>query len=394
MSTARRQRWRAAVVSATCALTVAMLVWTVLLYPVGRTHGAVRLVLSIVLVVAMAMVPAVGGLVVLRRPGNVVGTLLVAIAPSWALLLLADAAVHHVVSGRGAVPGQAAFAWLEGWVGFVPFNALLPLLLLTFPSGRLLSRRWRWVVLVTVVDALAGAVGSAFAPGGLADYPTVANPLGVHGWFGSFCLWLRNQLTWSAFVVVAILAVASVFVRLRRASGVERQQLKWLFYAASLFAVVFLAWVFSPGRFGPVATELMVAAVPVAVGVAVLRYRLYDIDRLVSRTISYTLLTAAVAAVFVAVVAGVSALLPHESQLALAGATLVSATVANPLRRRLQGLVDRRFNRAPVDAARTVEAFARALSSEVELAAISARLLDTVAGAVEPVSTSLWLAQT
>ena len=374
-------------------VTVALLVACVTFGPLDHTSGIDRVLLSVGFVVVMASVPTVGGVVLVRRPGNLIGLLLVAAGPSWALLLASSAAAQRLVDTGRALPGQAAWNWLEGWIGFVSFNALLPMLMLLFPTGRLLSRRWRAAVVVVAVGLFTGAVGSMFAPGGIADYPhQIDNPLGVGGWFGRLCRWMRDDIAWLVFAVVAVLALVCVVLRFRRATETERAQLKWMVYAASLWMLVFPAWLFAPHTLGEPTTELAVVALPLATGIAVLRYRLYDIDRIISRTISYALLTAVVVSAFAGVITVVTQLTPVSSQGGVAAATLLCAAAVNPLRRRIQRVVDTRFNRAPVNAMRIVESFNRDLQSEVDLEAVEARLVASVAASLQPVSVSLWMA--
>ena len=391
MRAAGPHRGRVAMVVLLWFVTVALLIASMAFDPLDGTSGAARVLASIVFVAVMAVIPTVGGVVLVRRPGNNVGRLLVAAGPSWALLLAAGGAASRLVDTGDALPGQAVWNWLEGWVGFVSFNALLPMLMLVFPTGRLLSSRWRGAVAVVVFGSLAGIVGSMFAPGSLSDFPhQIDNPLGVGGAFGQICLVLRDDVAWLVFMIEAALALTSVIQRFRRATEMERAQLKWMVFAASLWTLVFPAWLFAPTSLGGPTTELAVAALPIATGIAVLRYRLYDIDRLISRTITYALLTAIVAGVFVGVVALVTHLTPVSSQAGVASATLLCAAAVNPFRKRLQRLVDRRFNRAPVDAVRTLDAFARAVNDEVDLDAVQSRLLTTVSSAVQPVTVSLW----
>lgn len=383
-------RARVTVVVALGTVTVALLIASVTLSPLSDASGVARVLLAIVFVALMALLPIVGGVVLVRRPGNTVGRILVATGPSWALLLATSSAAQRFLDTGDPLPGQQVWNWLEGWSGFISFNALLPLLMLVFPTGRLLTRRWIGAVGVVMVGFLSGAVGSMFAPGGLSDFPKIDNPLGVGGTFGRVCLALRDNFAWLVFAVEVVLALICVVLRFRRADEAERAQLKWMVFAASLWTLVFPAWIVAPGSLGQPVTELAVLALPVATGISVLRYRLYDIDRIISRTITYALLTAIVAGVFVGVVALVTRLTPVSSQAGVASATLLCAAAVNPFRKRLQRLVDRRFNRAPVDAVRTVDAFARAVNDEVDLDAVQSRLLTTVSSAVQPVSVSLW----
>src|SRR3954454_19367098 len=161
--TSWRQRVRVAVVVLLWLVTVAVLVACVVFSPLSGTSGVGRVVASVVFVAVMAVIPTVGGVVLVRRPGNNVGRLLVAAGPSWALLLASSAAVHRLIDTGDSLPGQQAWNWFEGWVGFVSFNALLSPLILVFPPGRLLSRRWTAAIAVVDFWSLSGAIGSMFA---------------------------------------------------------------------------------------------------------------------------------------------------------------------------------------------------------------------------------------
>jgi hypothetical protein len=242
-------------------------------------------------------------------------------------------------------------------------------LLLLFPTGRLPSPRWRPVARLAVVGYIADVVGRAFAPGPIDEewYGPLPNPLGIEA---------ATDLAPVALAVVTVLllptllaAVASLLVRLRRAQGVERLQLKWFCYAAALFGAAGFVVVVFPSLGSPTVDTLMIMpallALPVAVGIAVLRYRLYEIDRLINRTLVYGLLTALLGGVYASVVLVLAWLFgglgAQPPSWAIAGATLAVAALFQPARRRIQQAVDRLFNRRRYDAARTVEAFSARL---------------------------------
>jgi peptidoglycan/LPS O-acetylase OafA/YrhL len=269
---------------------------------------------------------------------------------------------------------------------------------LLFPTGRLPSPRWRPVAVtaalaITAVTVLGGVQPTLklqneefFVPNpvGLAGAP---NP--EEGALGTVLL--------AVLVVCMVASVASVVLRFRRSRGVERQQLKWFTYAAGLMLVVNVATftVLPDGAAGDVLFGLALAVVPIAAGVAILRYRLYDIDRLINRTLVYAALTAVLGAVYAAVVlvlgllfGGVGGALPSW---AVAAATLAVAALFQPARRRIQDLVDRRFNRRRYDAAKTVAAFSARLRDEIDLDTLSAELVAGVDQTVEPTTVSLWL---
>jgi hypothetical protein len=270
--------------------------------------------------------------------------------------------------------------------------------LLLFPTGRLPSARWRPVALRGTFGVAATAVLSAVQPTlRLQNEPyTIDNPVGIswapdpeHGPLGSGLLTL--------LIVCMVAAVVSVVLRFRRSRGVERQQLKWFTFAAALLGASLLltSFVLPDGELSDLVFGLAIAFVPVAAGIAILRHRLYDIDRLVNRTLVYGLLTALLGAVYAGVVLGLGQLFggvgERTPSWVVAGATLAVAALFQPARRRIQRVVDRRFNRRRYDATRTVEAFSARLRDQIDLDTLTAELLAGVDQTVEPTSASLWL---
>jgi len=249
--------------------------------------------------------------------------------------------------------------------------------------------------------ALPGIVGLALLPGpqpgGFFELGPIPNPLGWEA-VGEV---LRpvNEIAQAAATALLGVAVVSMVLRLRRASGVQRQQLKWLAYAAALLASYYLlAFLYTRGTIRSVpplidtaVSGLGLVVVPAAIGVAVLRYRLYDIDRLINRTLVYGLLTLLLGAGYAAVALVLGQLAGQDSSLAVAGATLAVAALFQPARRRIQQVVDRRFNRRRYDAAKTIEAFSARLRDEVDLDTLTGELLAVAAQTVEPTKASLWL---
>jgi drug/metabolite transporter (DMT)-like permease len=337
----------------------------------------------------------VGVLILSRRPHNAIGWL------CWAIgAVIGFGNVGAQVALRMAgdpVSRPVALVLLLGWAMFlVSLLGLLPLLVLVFPSGRLPSRRWRpapWLVAGGLVLYLGLVV---LQPGPLGD-GLPANPLGV-GW-AERLMEPIGPVLFLLFGLFVILVLGSLVLRFRRARGQERQQLKWLTYAAALLVVFpptlglvlerIDLWVL-----GAVAFTLVVSMIPAAIGVAVLKYRLYEIDRVINRTLVYGLLTVLLGAVYVAGVFGLGQLLnpiTGESALAVAASTLAVAALFQPARRRIQAVVDRRFNRRKYDAARSVEAFATRLRDQVDLNMLSAELLAVVDQTMQPTRASLWL---
>jgi hypothetical protein len=334
-----------------------------------------------------ALVPLVGALIAARLPTNPYGWLWCALGFLYGVLVLADG-----LRRIGALPG-----WLAAWLIGAPFLVslcLLVLLLLLFPTGRLPDRRWRWLPWAAV---LVTGVGLLVLPLALDGVDSVRPaPWALGGPLGRvLAAVLRIGIT-SMFVLV-VLAAISLLVRFRRGGPVERQQLKWFVLASVFASAAVMTDVLGVPVGGPVwsvVDALTFALLPIAVGIAVLRYRLYEIDRIVSRTVSYGLLTAGLIGLYLLVVALLRPLLEPltgSSALAVAGSTLAVAAVFNPARRRLQAGVDRRFDRARYDAARAVDAFAARLRTQVDLDEVTAGLRDTVTATVAPTRVAVWL---
>jgi hypothetical protein len=334
-----------------------------------------------------------GALITVHRPGNRLGPLLLVGPLSISVEKFAQELVQYGVGHPGAVPALAWIGWVSNWA-WVPFILMLLLLPVLFPDGQPLSPRWRPLVWVIVAGALVSIIGSALVPE-VVDAPSLRNPLGLPGAAGDM---LERALSMAFLVglpVAAVAAVASLIVRFRRARGMERQQLKWLAYAAGMLMiapVVQDSWL---GGWATAAVDLLTFAIPAAIGIAVLRYRLYDIDRLLNRTLVYGLLTALLGGVYAGVVlvggqlfGGLGAEPPSW---AVAGATLAVAALFQPARRRIQQTVDRRFNRRRYDAVKTIEAFSARLRDEIDLDTLSAELLAVVHQTMEPTKVSLWL---
>jgi hypothetical protein len=350
------------------------------------------------LVVAFTAFMVVGAVIVAHRPGNRIGWVFSAIGLLSSVgVLTMEYAEFAYLTRSGSLPGATLAAWFSWW--WLPILGLIlvftPLL---FPTGRLPSPRWRPVAVTAALAITAVTVLGAVQPTLKLQNEElfVPNPVGLAGAPNPEEGALGTVLL-AVLVVCMVASVASVVLRFRRSWGVERQQLKWFTYAAALMLVVNLATftVLPDGAAGDVLFGLALAVVPIAAGVAILRYRLYDIDRLINRTLVYAALTAVLGAVYAAVVVvlgllfgGVGGELPSW---AVAAATLAVAAVFQPARRRIQNLVDRRFNRRRYDAAKTVAAFSARLRDEIDLDTLSAELVAGVDQTVEPTTVSLWL---
>jgi hypothetical protein len=377
----------------TCVLVTALVVVAILVNFLPGQSQPLSLRIADWLFTAVAIPFAVvGALIVRHRPTNRLGGLLLVGALALGVERVAQELVRYGVAHPGAVPALAWIGWVSNWA-WVPAILMLVLLPVLFPDGRPLSPRWRPLVWVIVAGALVSLVGSALIPG-ISDAPSLRNPLGLSGAAGA----RLEQTLLKLFVglpVAAVAAAVSLIVRFRRARGVERQQLKWLAYAMGVLMVAPViqdSWL---GGWAAAAADLALFAIPAAIGVAILRYRLYDIDRLINRTLVYGLLTALLAGVYTGAVLVMGQVFGGVGRdppsWAVAGATLTVAALFQPARRRIQQVVDRRFNRRKYNAAKTMEAFSARLRDEVDLDALATELLAVVDQTMQPTRASLWL---
>jgi hypothetical protein len=349
--------------------------------------------------------PLTGALLAARLPRNPIGWLLLITGLGFAGSFIADNLATRALLAGSDYPGGIWAAWISRWIWAIWFTPL-PLILLLLPNGRLLSPKWRPIPVAIVALTGFQAFVDAFRPSGLDPGEPVrfANPLALE-WVASISD-LANAL--GPLVGVALfVAAAAVIVRVRRARGVERQQLKWFGYAGGLVSltvsVLLATEALRPtvgaslddlGAFAWITFFLSLNAIPIAAAIAVLRYRLYDIDLLIKRTLVYAATSAALAvAFFTGIVALQPALhsLTSGDELAVAASTLVAFALFQPIRRRLQDAVDRRFDRSRYDAARTLDAFADRLREEVDLDALRGELLGAVGSTMAPAHASLWL---
>jgi hypothetical protein len=338
----------------------------------------------------------VGAVLASRRPRHPVGWLLLLLGLSLALGGVAPAyAAYGLLARPGALPAAPAVA--RSWpITVVTAQTALGFVLLLTPTGSLPSPRWRWWARVTAAAAVILLVGLAVAGGPLdPQYQLLGGPFDLRGQGG--LLLVVNQLALAFTTLAVVVGAGSLVVRFGRASGVERQQLRWVAWAAALAVV---GAVVALGGLAVGATALVTwtisacfAVLPVALGAAILRYRLYDLDRIISRTLAYGLLTVLLAGGYAVVVLGLGQLLGRDSSLVVAAATLAVAGLFQPARRRVQAAVDRRFNRRRHDAAQTIEGFAVRLRDQVDLDALHTELLAVVDQTMQPTQASLWLRQ-
>ena len=351
-------------------------------------------------VLATITFSVVGALVAAGRPRNPVGWLILTIGVTAALGLPSSALYEWDTNHVGTFTGAPVVAWLDGtlwllWIGF-----LVPRVLLLFPDGKLPSRRWR-VVGAAQFAFLAGLAVSALKPGPITDYEEYDNPFGIGALAGFFDFASgHGSFGIPLFLFSTLAPIAAVIVRFRHSRGIERLQMKWFTWAVAVTAVLWISGSLLPSAQLRAIVEpfglLSLCLAPVTIGIAVLRYRLYEIDRLISRTLVYGALTVMLGAAYVGLVLAGQALFSSfagGSNLAIAASTLVVAALFLPFRSRVQDFVDRRFYRRRYDMQRTLEGFGGRLREQIEIEMLRSDLERVVAEAMAPEHVALWVRQ-
>jgi hypothetical protein len=353
----------------------------------SQSGNGLDMVVGLTFIVAFA---TVGALLAWKRPENPIGWLLSGSGLAYALGGFGLLLIHF--PRTRTLGNWLGWAWLFG-LGLCVFVVLL------FPSGSLPSRRWRPVAWAAGAGLAGWVLANAFAPTIITADSPVPNPVGVTGAPGKIFTAMAGAST-ALLAVTGLAAVLSLVFRYRRAQTAERAQLRWLVYAGGLIVVAFLAETLSEKVVGPGATATNLqdaigsgaaALIPVAIGVAVLRYRLYDIDRIISRTVAYAIVTGLLVGVYAGLVLLATHALRVHTPVAVAAATLAAAALFTPVRRRVQHRVDRRFNRARYDADQIAAAFAARLKDTVELSSVRDDLTGIVSRALEPAHVSVWI---
>ena len=391
---ARAARWLAWVM---CALSLVLTMLSLWLLILNLSHpnvpGYLYWAEDTLLAVGYS---TVGAVVASRRPGNPVGWVLCSIGLSWGVAhFTSEYATYALLAAPGSLPAAEAAAWVYSWV-WVPGLGFIVFLPLLFPNGRLSSPRWRPFAWLSVLLTGAGTIMAALSPGpgvGL----SIRNPFGIESLPN-----LNEQLQALMFVLI-FLASVSLVVRLHHARGVERQQIKWVAYAGALgggaslptytvLEAVDIRWLHMVGY---VAALVGIVGVPTAVGIAITRYRLYEIDRIINRTLVYGSLTVTLIALYFGVIVvsqrAFVLLTSERSTLAVVASTLLIAALFTPLRRLIQGFIDRRFYRSKYDARKALEALSAQLRNETDLEALRDDLVGVVRETMQPAHVSLWL---
>jgi hypothetical protein len=341
----------------------------------------------------------VGALIVPRMPAeNPIGWLFCAIGLLWAVIhFIGEYAIYALLAKPGSLPAGELASWVYSWL-WVPGLGLVGFLGLVFPNGRLPSARWRWFASLSAFLTFVGAVLAAFSPGPIIlGLSAIRNPLGIEG--------LPNAYKPVQALMLVLLAVSVVSLLMRRlyARGVERQQTKWFTYTSAVAASgAILDYIISEpldlvwlGLVGHALVLVGLAGIPIAMGIAITRYRLYEIDLIINRTLVYGSLTATLVALYfvgIVVLQRVFVLFTgQQSTLAVVASTLLIAALFTPLRHRIQGFIDRSFYRRKYDARKTLEAFSAQLRNETDLKALSDDLVGVVRETMQPAHVSLWL---
>jgi MFS family permease len=351
---------------------------------------------SSVFIWAIALVfSAVGLLIASRQSRNAIGWIFLMAGMGAGLGSVSHSTAQYWVDGHDVPAALGKASALYGELSWIPF-ILMPVtfLLLLFPDGRLLSSRWRAIAWCAALGIAGSFVADGLKPGKIPDFPQIMNPLGVSHPLRD----LLEGLSAIAALIGIVGSSAGLIVRFRRSRGEQRQQMKWLALAGVVATVTFLVALALYDVIGEDAANaaimLSVLGLPATTGVAILRYRLYDIDVVINRTLVYGALTATLAAIYIGSVLLLQLILSaltNDSGLAVAASTLAVAALFRPARARIQRVVDRRFYRRKYDAAQTLERFGGRLRDEVALDSLSAELRAVVADTMQPTHVSLWL---
>lgn len=359
-----------------------------------REMSPSQLVEEILTGLAFVGFPAMGALIASRRPRNPIGWILVGIGLAAAATVLSMAFTRHSLVLHDEPTSLAVLAaWLEGWTWYPLIGTIPTFLLLLFPTGRPPSPRWRWLLWLSGAVITAISVAAMLQARLEGEGYSIDNPIGISAIHDA------EEFAGPLFVVllgIVALALASLVVRFRRGSREERQQIRWVAWAAAVFIATSMAGDVLEGRVDvpEILFPITLAGIPAAMAVAVLKYRLYELERIVNRTLVYVALTAILATFYFGFVVALQGLLSpvtQDSDLAVAASTLGVAALFGPIRRRVQAFIDRRFYRSRYDAAQTLERFSTRLRDEIDLDHLTDELVSVVTTTMRPMHASLWL---
>ena len=345
---------------------------------------------------AFAAFMFVGALIVARRPGNCVGWIFSAIGLlSWTGILASEYAEYAYVTRPGSLPLPILAAWYQSWFWYPLLGLVLNFTLLFFPTGRLPSPRWRVIAGLSGLGLMGVAVLAMVNPVLELQEETfsVANPIGVAA-VGAIEESTAGSVLFGLLFVTVLASFASLVVRFRRSKGEERQQLKWFTYSGALVVLLPLSDFVPLPSFSNILFDSIVAFLPISTGIAILKYRLYDIDRIINRTLVYGALTGLLGLAYAGIVVllqGIFSPITEDQSYAVVGSTLAVAALFRPARGRIQGFIDRSFYRGRYDATRTLESFSERLQDEIDLDALSGELVGVVNTTMRPTHVSLWL---
>jgi hypothetical protein len=405
-----RRRTAARLAWSLAGLSVAMFLAIVALYVLIRSAPQVPSSVStrftptdLLIGMPFLAFPIVGALIASRRPHNPIGWICLAVGSLFLLLGVSEYYSVYGVAEPGSVPFPIGVAWLGNWLWMPAVGLFATYLFLLFPDGRLPSRRWRYLAWLSGALIVVLSLGFGLAPGPVASLPRkIRNPFGLEG-----VPWLSDaaNVGFPLLALCILASVVSLVLRYRRSRDEEREQIKWIAFAASVVGLLFLIGLVisliyrsrppSWTSLLDTMTGLSYTGVPIAVGFAVLKYRLYDIDVIINRTLVYGSLTVMLVALYFGGIVVLQrvfvAFAGQQSTLAVVASTLVIAALFSPLRRRVQGFVDQRFYRRKYDATKTLEAFNSRLREETDLDALGEDLVGVVRETMQPAHASLWL---
>jgi hypothetical protein len=396
-----------------CALSLILTALSAVLLVLNRSHpNPFPFSYWLPNIVTALLFSTVGTLIASRRSENVIGWIFCAMGFGGAIAALGGQyAVYALMTSPGTFPFGAGAAWVASLALNVVWDTNFTLLLPLFPTGRVLSRRWLPMIWIAAGVIIVSTIANAICPGPLTDpFQFAVNPFGIgRPTVVADIAQALVAVLGPVPLLLGLISVVSLVLRFRRSHGVERQQIKWFVFSVATFFLVYvpiislLPSVVDSGLWNDIVDASVIViflctGIPASVGIAILRYRLYEIDRLINRTLVYTSLTASLALVYLGLVIGLGGLMrtttDASSNFVVVVSTLAVAGLFQPLRGRIQTIVDRRFYRHKYDATRTLEAFSARLRDEIDLDTLTAALRATVMDTMQPESVSIWLRKT